>query len=388
MTNITSTESVLREFNIQQDVFVKSITDPFSFFEPICPALITGICNINESIKNNLRRKIIINLKQRTTDETDSSAIHTLFEHNISFIMMEFMEGYQLLTDLERDENFRKYKLFSLYELSKLHSYGYRHGDFHNSNVLIHKKYPYFTNKKEEDLEGRAIIIDFGSSESVSIANRDRVRNIIQYENYGPLGVAVENDFRRLDGYRFEIAKDFVHIIIEKGWDIHNLPQYDLLGYNRSVLRGGLKPITIKRSSSLKLKDKKMEKLPRELKSWWSSPEEEKLAIDELRAALDRQRNDKDYHKNIHEHAMMLVNELENNDTFQKMVTGIYKRPVFIREHSETQDELAKLLEEYDEKEKEKEKVQVGSNDSKKTKQKRTYNKRNRSNKNKTSKSK
>ena len=37
--------------------------------------------------------------------------------------------------------------------------------------------------------------------------------------------------------------------------------------------------------------------MAREFKPWWSSPEEEKLAIAELRAALDKQENDKDYHK-------------------------------------------------------------------------------------------
>ena len=92
-----------------------------------------------------------------------------------------------------------------------------------------------------------------------------------------------------------------------------------------------------------------MKRQPREYKPWWSSPEEEKLALDELHAALDKQENDKDYHKNIKEHVLELVNQLESNENFQKMITGIFTPPVFIRENSDMQDEVEKLLlEEYD----------------------------------------
>ena len=342
---ITSTASLLREFNIQQDIFIKSSSDLSTLFEPLCPALITGICNIKEYIKNNIKSKILGNLKQRTNDDTDYSLINTLFENKISFIMMEFMENYQLLTHLERDEHFRKYKLFSLYELTKLHSYGYKHGDFHNGNVLINTKYHYFTNEENNDLEGRAIIIDFGLSQPIQITNRDRVKNIIQYDYPGYLDLTLETEFSDLDDYRNEIAKDFINTIIEKGWDIHNLKQYDLLEFNRSVLRGGLKHRLIKRTSLFK-KDKTM---PREFKPWWSSPEEEKLAIAELRAALDKQKNDKDYHKKIHNSVLKIVDELGSNENFQKMITGIFTPPVFIGENTETQDELEKLLKEYDE---------------------------------------
>ena len=376
---ITSTETLLREFNIQQDIFIKSSSDLSTLFEPLCPALITGICNIKQSMKNNIKSKILGNLKLRTNDDIDNSLINTLFENNISFIMMEFMENYQLLTDLERDQQFRKYKLFSLYELTKLHSYGYKHGDFHNGNVLINSKYHYFTNEENSDLEGRAIIIDFGLSRPIQITNRERVKNIIQYDFPGYLDLTLETEFSDLDSYRNEIAKDFINTIIEKGWDIHNLKQYDLLEFNRSVLRGGLKRRVIKRNSLLK-KDKTMS---REFKPWWSSPEEEKLAIAELRAALDKQKNDKDYHKKIHNSVLKIVDELGSNENFQKMITGIFTPPVFIGENTETQDELEKLLEEYDEKQDTKYGGNINSN---KTKSRRTNKKRNNFIKNKTGK--
>ena len=46
---------------------------------------------------------------------------------------------------------------------------------------------------------------------------------------------------------------------------------------------------------------------------------------------------------------LKLVDELESNEIFQKMITGMYIPPVFVGENSDTQDELEKLLEEYDE---------------------------------------
>ena len=142
ITNITSTESLKREFDIQQDIFLKSTNDKSTLFEPLCPALITGICNIKESTKIMIKSKILGNLKSRERDDSDSTKIRTLFENNISFIMMEFMEGYQLLTDLGGNNRFDDFKLYSLYELTKLHSYGYKHGDYHNGNILINTKYP------------------------------------------------------------------------------------------------------------------------------------------------------------------------------------------------------------------------------------------------------
>ncbi len=79
--------------------------------------------------------------------------------------------------------------------------------------------------------------------------------------------------------------------------------------------------------------------------------DELRLAIDELSAAIDKQYNDKDYHKKLHETTVKLVDEIGSNENFQKMIAGALTPAVCIRENSDTLDELAKLLEEYDEKE-------------------------------------
>lgn len=84
---------------------------------------------------------------------------------------------------------------------------------------------------------------------------------------------------------------------------------------------------------------------PKEIKKWWSSPEEERLAIDELRVALDKQENDIDYNKKIHETVIKLVDEFGCNENFQKMIKGLFTPPVCVGDNSDMQDELEKLLE-------------------------------------------
>ena len=84
-------------------------------------------------------------------------------------------------------------------------------------------------------------------------------------------------------------------------------------------------------------------------KKWWSSPEEERLALDELQIALDKHENSKDYHKKINESVIKRVDEIDSNENFQKIIKGIFIPPAVIGENSNALDDLAKLLEEYDE---------------------------------------
>ena len=170
------------------------------------------------------------------------------------------------------------------------------------------------------------------------------------------------------------------------GFDTSNLQPYDLEGFNRRVLIGGLKTSFIKKIIPLlKIKEKTMAMQPRKCEPWWSSHEEEQLALKELHDAIETQINDKDYHKKIHESAIKLVHELGSNEEFQKMITGIYAPPLFIGENSDTQDELLKELQEYDEKKR----SHIGGNsNSKTTNVKRTGNKRRRPIANKTRKRK
>ncbi len=85
-------------------------------------------------------------------------------------------------------------------------------------------------------------------------------------------------------------------------------------------------------------------------KKWWSSPEEARLALDELQIALDKHENIKDYHKKLNESVIKRVDEIGSNENFQKIITGIFIPPAVIDENLNKLDDLAKLLEEYDEK--------------------------------------
>jgi hypothetical protein len=85
-------------------------------------------------------------------------------------------------------------------------------------------------------------------------------------------------------------------------------------------------------------------------KKWWSSPEEARLALDELQIALDKHENSKDYHKKLNESVIKRVDEIDSNENFQKIITGIFIPPAVIDENLNKLDDLAKLLEEYDEK--------------------------------------
>jgi hypothetical protein len=133
-----------------------------------------------------------------------------------------------------------------------------------------------------------------------------------------------------------------------------------------------------------------MARQPKKFEPWWSSPEQEWAALTRLHDALEIQRNDKDYHKKIHESVVKLVNELGSNEEFQKMIKGINTPPVFIGESSDIQDELEALLEaDYRDNEAREKEMNAGGNySSKKTKLKGTNNKRRKSIRNKTSKNK
>ena len=180
-------------------------------------------------------------------------------------------------------------------------------------------------------------------------------------------------------------TRKFIKVILDMGWDIHNLEQYDLERFNRRVLTGGLKTNPNKKSRP-QLKEKTMARQPRKFEPWWSSPEEERLALDELHAALEKQANDKDYEKKLDAHIDKLINKIGSNEEFQKMIKGIYTPPVFIGENSETQDELAALIEaeERENEAREKEMNAGGNYTSKKTKK--PNSKRRKSIKNKSSK--
>ena len=132
------------EVHIQKDVFQKSF---FQQLEPICPSIVFAPRDKLHKTQNDMLRSLVID------------DIKHAFENDVYLIAMEFMDNYIPLSELQDTPLFQKYRYMALYELSRLHSFGYTHGDFHYENVLIHTSYNYFGKES-----GRAMLIDFGYS--------------------------------------------------------------------------------------------------------------------------------------------------------------------------------------------------------------------------------
>jgi thiamine kinase-like enzyme len=90
---------------------------------------------------------------------------------------MELMDNYKPLSDFIGTPFFQKYRFMAIYELHRLHQFGYIHNDFHYENVLINTSYSYFN-----QTSGRAILIDFGYSTRTT--NQNAVE-LLQYEISG-----------------------------------------------------------------------------------------------------------------------------------------------------------------------------------------------------------
>jgi tRNA A-37 threonylcarbamoyl transferase component Bud32 len=163
------------EILIQKDIFHKSFTDEMSYFEPICPSVVFASSNkFKKKLKNDFYSVILNSLEN--TENTE--VIHRIFERDVYLIAMELMDNYKPLSDFIGTPFFQKYRFMAIYELHRLHQFGYTHNDFHYENVLINPTYSYFN-----QTSGRAILIDFGYS-SRTTTNQNAVE-LLQYEISG-----------------------------------------------------------------------------------------------------------------------------------------------------------------------------------------------------------
>jgi len=162
--NVSTSEMIKKEIEIQNDVYRKTFYDNSTLMEPICPCIVySNVSKLTNETKVNVLNLIQNNLIEREHSNNDTEIIERLFDYDITFIAMEFMSEYIPLHHLRHTPKYEIYKLFAFYALDKLHEKGYLHNDFHFDNVMIHPTYKYFTNDIHNKKElGRAIIIDFG----------------------------------------------------------------------------------------------------------------------------------------------------------------------------------------------------------------------------------
>ena len=112
-------------------------------------------------------------------------------DNQISFIAMEFMDGFEIASDIldnyvvnEQHDKLRFFLDMIQYEFQRLNMYKYIHGDAHFRNVMIHPDYDYLYGGPK----GRALIIDYGRTvkdESIDTSIVDNNLERFRHEDWG-----------------------------------------------------------------------------------------------------------------------------------------------------------------------------------------------------------
>jgi len=188
---ITSKDDFLNEINIQRDVYRKSFLSEVSLLEPMCP----HIFNYHHCSQSGSTVKEFESLNGLVANEqADLNKIlqgGSIGFNQISFIAMEFMDGYEIASDIltsylvnEQQDKLNFFLDMLQYEFQRLNMYKYIHGDAHFGNVMIHPDYDYLYGGQK----GRVIIIDFGrtikdDNIDTSIVDNDLER--FRHEDWG-----------------------------------------------------------------------------------------------------------------------------------------------------------------------------------------------------------
>jgi serine/threonine protein kinase len=180
---INSYSSILRECEIQKDIYRKSILNKNLPLVSVCPAVLYLENPVGDSdlFKSMIMGKVTPRAG-RTVDEDQAQIIQYLsvsadeapkllgsgsnFGVNFSIIVMELLDGYMPLRKVIE----KKYGSVALLpqdsyliplvdvELFRLHLMGYFHGDLHLGNIMFNDQKDY-TGTADK---GKAMIIDFG----------------------------------------------------------------------------------------------------------------------------------------------------------------------------------------------------------------------------------
>ena len=163
-------EEFWNEVRIQNEIYKKTNEN----LEPICPPIVFSECLDNatsiamlEMLFDNLDKSAIPPDLFRVMMEDDPlNKIATKLKlpryHGIKLgiIGMGFTKGYQSLYSVIRGKDASEKKPYldlAVYELLRLYSIGYLHGDFSQQNIMINPTYNYTGTNS-----GRAVLIDFG----------------------------------------------------------------------------------------------------------------------------------------------------------------------------------------------------------------------------------
>ena len=188
---VTSKDLFLNEINIQRDVYRKSFLSEASFLEPMCPHIFNYYhCSQNGSTVQKFTSLNGLN----HNEQADLNKIlqgGSIDDNQISFIAMEFMDGFEIASDIldnyvvnEQQDKLRFFLDMIQYEFQRLNMYKYIHGDAHFGNVMIHPDYDYLYGGPK----GRALIIDYGRTvkdESIDTSIVDNNLERFRHEDWG-----------------------------------------------------------------------------------------------------------------------------------------------------------------------------------------------------------
>jgi hypothetical protein len=147
------------------------------YLEPVCPPIVYSECLDNTSSIEMLKKlfSLVDNASEHDmSDDPMFELYNRYYEKNstlkLGIIGMGFTEGYISLYSMFRNNypNITHYFDLAIYELLRLYSAGYIHGDFSLANVMINTDYNYTGTNS-----GRAMLIDFGMTFKHKYKDRD-----------------------------------------------------------------------------------------------------------------------------------------------------------------------------------------------------------------------
>jgi len=261
--NIDSTD-IQREIDIQQAIYFSSLTNINTILEPICPCIVYSHSKIlNKNYKESFHKIIKQSIQ-------NNKQIDNIFQGDIAFFAMEFMEDYLPLSNYLNTYSGRDAINKSLYVLDKLHELGFMHNDFHDDNVLLNKNYNYFGFEKDIN-NGRAIIIDFGRTYQIKhpkiITEAYKLRLLQKESKYANPGLSFI--FKNFDE-EHKLVQDKCIRVFEKYYkcDIYKIINSYVFykGGNMSILNSKLNPTTQYNYSKNDVKNKDNNKTKNEMK--------------------------------------------------------------------------------------------------------------------------
>ena len=183
VVEINSYSNVLKECEIQKNIYRQSILNNKLPLIPVCPAVLylENPVGDSERFKSIIKGKLVPRTGRTTEQDEDelfqylNVSIDELYNTlkivpidetpKFSIIVMELLDGYEPMKDVVISEYgaIEKFPIDSYLiplidvELFRMHLMGYFHGDLHLGNIMFNKDKDYLSGHK-----GKAIIIDFG----------------------------------------------------------------------------------------------------------------------------------------------------------------------------------------------------------------------------------